>query len=139
MSHSHEAQALVLTCIDFRFHEQIVKLLNEQGINSFDLKCDAGAVKYLVSDEKPAVREWILQNIEIAKRLHRIRQIVLINHADCGAYGGNAAFSTAEDQAKFHRDQLKQAKILIQKSFPDLQILTYFAAVSGGTVGLEIW
>jgi len=136
MSPSHEATALVLTCLDFRFHEQLVKLLHEQGINNFDLKCDAGAVKYLVSDEKPAVREWILQNIEIAKRLHRIRQVVLINHADCGAYGGNAAFESDEAQLVFHREQLVSAKAKITVAYPDLTVKTLFAKFAEGKLGL---
>ncbi|MDP2934039.1 MAG: hypothetical protein Q8N81_08015 [bacterium] len=136
MSENHSAEALVLTCIDFRFHEQIVKLLHERGINSFDLKCDAGAVKYLVSDEKPAVRDWILENIEIAKRLHHISQVVLINHYDCGAYGGNSAFESDEAQLVFHREQLAAARTKILVAYPDLAVKTFFAKPVEGKLDL---
>ncbi|MBI4053871.1 MAG: hypothetical protein HY397_00915 [Candidatus Doudnabacteria bacterium] len=126
---SHSCQALVLTCIDFRFHEQIARLLHDQGLESFDLKCDAGAVKYLVSNEKPEVKNWILENFRIAQGLHHIQRAILINHYDCGAYGGNAAFKSHAQQLEFHKNQLMQAKDLLKNEFPGLHVDTYFAAL----------
>lgn len=137
MTDSHNAQALVLMCIDFRFHQSVVDQLKVRGLEAFDLKADAGAVKYLVSPEKPEVRDWIIQNIEIAKRLHQINSVVLINHADCGAYGGNEAFESDEAQLDFHRAQLKDARTLLSSKFPDLSIQTLFAKMVGSEINLQ--
>jgi len=138
MLNQHTTSAFVLTCIDFRFHEKIVEELKKQGITSFDLKCDAGGVKYLVSDEKPAVRDWILENIRIAKDLHHIKMIVLINHYDCGAYGGSSAFDSEEVQISFQKNQLSAARTLLSSRFPDLEIKTFFAKPVGEKLELLV-
>lgn len=133
---SHACNALVLTCIDFRFHNQLEKLLQDKVCQSFDLKTDAGAVKQLVSG-KAAVRDWILQNIEIARKLHQIKKVVLVNHRDCGAYGGDAAFANHRAQVNFHKNQLEEATKIIQEKFPDLKVETYFAELEGEKVSLK--
>lgn len=134
---NHEVQALVLMCMDFRFHEQTLALLKKQGLESFDLKTDAGGVKYLVSADKPAVKDWILENISIAKRLHHIKSVFLINHYDCGAYGGNAAFESQDAQLDYHREQLTAARTILSNEFPDLEVKTMFARLSDGKVTLS--
>ncbi|KKT52776.1 MAG: hypothetical protein UW45_C0041G0010 [Parcubacteria group bacterium GW2011_GWC2_44_22] len=123
--------------MDFRFHEQVVEQLKLRGIKTFDLKADAGAVKYLISSEKPAVRDWILENIEIARRLHHINAVILINHLDCGAYGGSASFQSKSEELKFHTEQLKQAKMIVGASFPDLKVGIMFAWLEDGQVTLK--
>lgn len=134
---SHTCDAFVLCCIDFRFHQSIPALLKEQGINAYDLKADAGAVKYLVSKDKPSVRDWILDNIGIAERLHHIKKVVLINHYDCGAYGGNAVFKNDDEQGKFQTQQLRKAKALVSENFPNLEVIIFFAEFDGDAVSLR--
>jgi carbonic anhydrase len=133
---SHSCKAFVLACIDFRFHTQLEEILKQRGCNTIDLKCDAGAVKYLVSQDKPEVRDWILENIGISQRLHHIGEVILINHFDCGAYGGNAAFDSEKAQLQYHKEQLSEAKELVSGKFPDLKITTLFATLKDGKVGL---
>jgi len=103
---------------------------------SYDLKTDAGAVKHLVSGEKSEVRDWILENIDIAKRLHHITTIVLINHYDCGAYGGNSSFESDDRQFSYHSDQLSRAKRFLSEKHPDLKIETLFALLVDNKVKL---
>jgi carbonic anhydrase len=133
---NHSCQAFVLACMDFRFHTQLEDQLKARGYKTFDLKCDAGGVKYLISQDKPAVGDWILQNIEISVRLHHIGEVVLINHYDCGAYGGNAAFDSDESQLQYHKEQLSEARELVGAKFPDLKVTTLFATLQDGKVGL---
>ncbi len=137
MDEPHICEGFVLSCMDFRYHKQVSEILKKEGLVSFDLKCDAGGVKYLVSTEKPAVREWILSNMEISKNLHHIKKIILINHFDCGAYGGNAAFDSEESQLDFHKQQLTDAKVIVASKFPDLEVTSYFAIIRGEAVELK--
>ena len=133
----HTCQAIVLSCIDFRFNQQMIEELKKRGIDKFDLKCDAGGVKYLISEDKPGVRDWILENIDTAKRLHKIEKIVLINHYDCGAYGGNSTWESDESQTKFQSDELAQAKSMLSQKYPDLSIETILARLENGKVYLQ--
>lgn len=133
----HTCDALVLACIDFRFHQLLSEPLKSLGITSYDLKCDAGGVKYLISQDKAAVRDWILENMAISKRLHGIKQVVLINHYDCGAYGGNAAWGSDAEQSSFQAEQLRKAKNLVAGKFPDLKIITLFALFMEGRLELK--
>ena len=76
---SHRAEAIIITCIDFRLQEAINKWISENSQpGTFDRVALAGGVKNL---------ETILGQIEIAHRLHHIKKVILINHEDCGAYG----------------------------------------------------
>ena len=91
----HTAQALVVTCIDFRLQEAINKWISENfSPRTFDRVALAGGVKNL---------EVILGQIDIAIRLHHIKNVVLVNHEDCGAYG---EAGTSEK----HIEDLKSAK-----------------------------
>lgn len=134
---SHTCDAFVLACIDFRFHKLLPASLSKLGIDSYDLKCDAGAAKYLCCPDKPAVRDWLLENIEISKRLHHIKKIVLINHYDCGAYGGNSAWASDAEQLAFQTEQLRQARNVLAGKYSDLEIISVFAEIAGDQLVLR--
>ncbi len=126
---SHQAQAIVLSCIDFRFRKALQNFLeNELSLQDYDLKTDGGGVKGLV--EEGPVRDWILKNFEIAFNLHGANRIILINHQDCGAYGGSATFGKSEEELRFHQEQLLQAASLLRSLYPDKQIEAYFALLT---------
>jgi len=91
-------QAIVLSCIDFRFHEKLKDELKKEKINSFDLLCLAGGAKNLASP-KPTTK----------RRLAK-------------AGGGSSQFKNIEKEIKFHQAELKKAENLIKKLFPDLRI-----------------
>ncbi|MCL5435719.1 MAG: hypothetical protein M1275_01400 [Patescibacteria group bacterium] len=133
---SHTCDAFVLACMDFRFHQKISEPLKKMQINSYDLKCDAGGAKFLASSEKPAVRDWIFENIKISMRLHGVKKVVLVNHYDCGAYGGNKTWTNDEAQLNFHREQLTQAKARVAEKFPGLEVVTVFAKPEGEKLDL---
>lgn len=123
---THKAQAIIQICIDFRFHAGIVEELARIGIKAFDLKSDAGAVKCLI-DGRREVREWVLENFRIAASLHEVETVVLINHSDCGAYGGSDRFGSAEEEQAFHEDQLSKARAVVEESLPQMKVRTFFA------------
>ena len=136
-------QAIVLSCIDFRFHEKLKRALKKEKINSYDLICLAGGAKNLVSPNKKIYQQIVIDNIKLAQKLHKIKTVVLCNHIDCGAYlpvgalalpkpttkrrlakagGGSSQFKNIEKEIKFHQAELKKAENLIKKLFPDLRI-----------------
>ncbi|HWP85271.1 MAG TPA: carbonic anhydrase [Terriglobia bacterium] len=124
-------QALVLTCFDFRLHRKLAQELRKIGVAEYDLKSDAGGVKYLVSPEKPAVRAWFLENIHLACRLHGVERVLLVSHNDCKAYGGDDKLGTLEEQVQLHRRELDSAKQIIEAACPALLVEKYFAVIEG--------
>ena len=76
---THICEALVVSCIDFRLQKKIQKWLSKNFKNkAYDYVGFAGASKDL---------KIILKQLDISVRLHKIKQVVLIHHEDCGAYG----------------------------------------------------
>jgi hypothetical protein len=67
----------------------------------------------------------LLKNIEISIKLHNSQKLILLNHIDCGAYGGSKIFKSHEEEITFHKKELKQAKIIAQEKFPLLGIKTF--------------
>jgi carbonic anhydrase len=133
---SHNAQAIVIGCMDFRFRKTIQSFVeNDLKINDFDLKTDGGAVMQLNNDSP--VRDWILKNIEIAFNLHAVNKVILINHTDCGAYGGSQKFNhDHKAEFDFHVSELNKAKNFLMTKYPEKEIEAYLM-IYGETIKFE--
>jgi carbonic anhydrase len=88
-------KALVITCIDFRLIDEAVEYLNSKGyLDNYDEFILAGAsLGYNTSlnalNVNPKYSGWdkVLENhIDISDSLHKIKEIIIIDHMDCGAY-----------------------------------------------------
>ncbi len=124
----HTCQALIVHCIDFRLQQAVPKYLEDQNIlGTSDIVSVAGGVKNL---------DFVMSQVEISKRLHNINKIILMNHTDCGAYGGKSAFTNEAEEFSKHSHDLKDARNEIQAKFPDLQVKTLLAKIT--QQGIEI-
>lgn len=115
---AHLAEAIIVTCIDFRLQENINNWISQNfQPKTFDRVALGGGVKNL---------ETILEQIDIAVRLHHIKKVVLINHEDCGAYG-------VEGTPEKHTEDLRNAKIKVkvEKKYPGLEVDTYYLHLDG--------
>ena len=125
---SHTCEAILVHCMDFRLREDIYDYLRQQGLTSV---CDnvsvAGGAGALVNKESQG---FILKQIALSQKLHGIKKVILMNHTDCGAYGGKAAFkSEAEEKAK-HQEDLNKAEEIVKKEFPELEAWKIIANMS---------
>jgi carbonic anhydrase len=113
----HTCQAAILHCIDFRFQEAIDKFMAERQLNG---SCDrigiAGGVRNL---------KEVSNELSISENLHHIKDIYLVNHQDCGAYGSQVS-AEAEKELQIHTQDLLTAKKIIKKKYPQVTIHTYF-------------
>jgi len=113
---THIADACIVACIDFRFQKYIkdwiAKNLNGK---TYDYVGLAGSTK-----------DWpvIKKQIDISKKLHQIKQVILIHHEECGAYG-------TESTPQRHSQDLKKAKEKILAKYPDLQVDLYYLHLDG--------
>lgn len=125
---SHTAKALVLHCMDFRFIDGLNRWLVEQGLkDAYDRVAIAGAVKNLVDPSEPTDPAFVMRQIDIAKRLHAISEVWLVNHRDCGAYG--KIFANEQEELERHRGDLLRAQQMVQGLHPDLRIHLVLAAL----------
>lgn len=131
MSLAHTCDALLLTCMDWRLHPALENVLRIKGF-TFDPFTSAGAAKNLVNPEKPEDRDFILRQIAKSQKLHHIEKVILVNHTDCGGYGGSGAFLTREAEKRKQWDDLKAAAQIVKENFLDLEVITILACLSEG-------
>ena len=113
---THICEALVVSCIDFRLQKKIQKWLSKNFKNkAYDYVGFAGASKDL---------KIILKQLDISVRLHKIKQVVLIHHEDCGAYGKD----NSEDS---HRKNAYKLKAYLEEKKTGIQVSTFMATFSG--------
>lgn len=79
---------MVLTCIDYRFIDTVVGFLeNDPQYNkSFDLTTLAGTSLGFNQKKFECWKKTFLELTDLAIQLHHIKQVVVIDHMDCGAY-----------------------------------------------------
>jgi len=112
----HTCDAFVVTCIDFRFQKYLKKWLEKNMANkTYDYVGFAGATKDL---------ETIKKQLDISVRLHHIKEVVLIHHEDCGAYGPESTHNR-------HAEDLNKAKKIISGKYPNLSISLFYLHLDG--------
>lgn len=135
---AHTCKALVIHCIDFRFHTAIREWLISQKLqDTYDVVSIAGAAKGLVDGDETS-KEVIMKQIDISERLHKISKIILIQHMDCGAYGGHSAFASEAEERSRHSLDLEKATKVIHEQFPNLSVVKVIASISAASVGKPV-
>ena len=120
----HSCEAVVLTCIDFRFWKETVEFIeNELGIKSYDFPSLPGSAKAINEGSDLA-----MSCISVPCDLHHAKKTVVVNHQDCGAYGGSVKFNgDAEMEQKFHEEELRKAKTKILEKYPEKEVILVYA------------
>jgi carbonic anhydrase len=108
------------------------EFLASQGLgkDGTDVLRVAGVALNLARPADPTAREFVLGQLKASHRLHKIREIYLINHEDCGAYGLEKEIDSAVELAT-HVEDLRAAKALLGREMPETNVLTYFLRLDG--------
>ncbi len=113
---NHICDGLVVACIDFRFQKYIKDWLGKNFQNkTYDYVGFAGSTKNL---------DTIMGQLDISVRLHQIKEVVLMHHEECGAYG-------TESTHDRHAEDLSKAKKTILEKYPDLSISLFYLHLNG--------
>jgi carbonic anhydrase len=129
------AEALALTCIDYRLVDDAVRFFDGLHLtNEYDQVSLAGASLAAVSAKFPASNDAFWSHVEIAKTLHHIKKVMVLDHRDCGAY--KVAFAdkfAAEHDAETaqHKSVMETFKAALAKKHPDLESEFYLMALDG--------
>ena len=121
----HEAEILLLTCMDFRFFEKIARFMKRRGLaGDYAHVILAGAALGVVVKEKPADPAWhqtFFDHLGLARKLHNIKGVIVLEHRDCGAYSEKGfglllpGYTKKEERAA-HLKQVKKLKGKIPKA-----------------------
>ena len=126
-SHHYIADAAIVWCYDNRFWRSFGALIEKEGLKHFDPIIVAGGAKSIASPSKKTEREFLLKQIELSIKLHHTPRVILMNHTDCGAYGGSKTFGNdVEKEFSTHEKELEKAKKLIKKHFPKVKVDVVF-------------
>lgn len=129
-----KAQALVLSCIDFRFLKSELAFLAQKNLgNQYDWTALAGASLALAEFPHPADTIAFWDQLDLSYRLHHIHQVIILDHQDCGAYTSvidSNLSSDLERELQVHTDYLNRAYWAIRDRYPELNIELYFVTLN---------
>lgn len=118
---SHHVDIAVFGCMDSRVQEaRIAFMEKEYGVKPgyYDPVVMAGACKQLIETGCAQLEKAVA----VAMTLHEGDTIVLLQHTDCGAYGGSGELGMLEEEIAFQEVQLRTAKDKIL-SFVEMEAL----------------
>lgn len=112
----HICDAIVVCCIDFRFQKYIREWTDKNlKDKTYDLVGFAGSTKNL---------DTVMEQIDISVRLHEIKEVILIHHEECGAYG-------SESTPEKHAADLKLAKKQLEFKYSKLLTKLFYLHLDG--------
>jgi hypothetical protein len=136
----HEADTIVLSCMDFRLISAVEKyMVKIKKEGEYDYIVLAGASLGVNNTKYP---EWGLEfweHMTLSRDLHNIKNVMIIDHRNCGAYKAflNVDFPEKEtkeqliEETSVHKNQLDQLSAAIHQKYPFLGIQTRLMALDG--------
>ena len=134
---AHYCEAALITCEDFRLHQRkdgrnyIAEFIKNIGTDC-DLITRAGGIQDIVRPKDKSYCDCLLRDSGVSAKLHNAKTVYIINHADCGAYGG-FNFQAGEKEFARHKKDMIKAKSEILKEFPELSIKLYYGELATGS------
>jgi hypothetical protein len=130
---SHDAEVLLLTCIDFRFFHKVAQHIEAARLSGkFDHVIIAGAELGAVVDFPPTPKlhwqQFFLEHLGLSKELHNIKKVLVLGHRDCGAYKKFGVLSenpTPDVELAAHKHHADRLQSLVKRFHADLDVETY--------------
>jgi len=119
----HHCDTLLIRCMDFRFHraleENLAKLIGQEACEFDSPGVGGGGSKSIIDGDS---REVVLGALDIAIEKHGVKHIIIVDHIDCGAYGGSSRFADEVEEEKFHIEKLHEAGSILSRQYPKLEL-----------------
>ncbi|HWE05134.1 MAG TPA: hypothetical protein VG274_00400 [Rhizomicrobium sp.] len=103
-------------------------------VREYDLVALAGAALAAVSPKFPSSNAAFWDHVNIAKELHHISRVIVLDHRDCGAYkvAFGKDFATGHDaETAQHKDVMLHVKAKLATTHPHLGAEFYLMALDG--------
>ncbi|AWU97130.1 carbonic anhydrase [Azospirillum ramasamyi] len=126
---------LLLSCMDYRLMGHVADYMNARNMQAkYDHVILAGASLGALTDKKPAWGEAFWDHVAVAKELHHIKRLIVMDHRDCGAYRVFLGVDVASDPAKeaeVHGQYLVKLKDMVKERHPDLEVELLLMGLDG--------
>ena len=100
--------ACIVWCFDPRFSGLLRALEEGEGFSHTDVIKVAGGAKDLADSSSGNGRDYLLDQIGKSVALHHPRQVMLMMHDNCGAYGGR-------EDPEFYKEELRKAGSALER------------------------
>jgi hypothetical protein len=129
---AESAKAMVLSCMDFRLLDDIVYFMNALGYNNnYDQFILAGSSLGFNQEKWESWGALWKQHLELAKKLHHVKEIICIDHDKCGAYKLFYPEMKPEEERQHHEKNLQKFKDRMKELYPDLGFRGFFIKLDG--------
>jgi len=123
---------VMLSCMDYRLMRGVSALMEQLGHeDAYDHLVLAGAS---LGALQTAHTEWgatFWRHMELARELHKVHTLIVVDHTDCGAYKLLTPGITPANENISHLSNLKTIADEARKRFPGLKVETYLMDMRG--------
>jgi hypothetical protein len=127
--------------MDFRLVAATVRYMASRGLtDKYDHIILAGAALGALTDKLPAWNQTFWDHVSLAIDLHKIHQVIVLDHRDCGAYKAILGEDFAKDPAKetaMHATQLQRLGKMIKEKYPALEVALLLMALDGTVAAMS--
>lgn len=125
--------------MDFRFIHGLRQWMEQRNLlGDCDVIAVPGAAKVLADPQMPEDADFFMRAVGVGVSIHRVQKIILMNHMDCGAYGGARAFTSPDVEHQRYERDLRAAAIVLQERYPHIIVQLMLAALrEDGTVHIQ--
>jgi carbonic anhydrase len=138
---SGSADAILLSCMDFRLIDDLSVMLNQmQYRNAYDHVILAGGSLGAVHPQFAKWHEVFWEHVGLAVKLHKIHEIIVINHRDCGAAKlafGAEKIADPMDELEAHRAVFATFDHVAHQRFPQLFVKGFLMGLDGSMTRLH--
>lgn len=128
---SPKTDNMVITCMDRRFLRAARQILKE----NYGVDIEASARLAKAGASLAVVDEVLIPDIQKSHKLHDIKNVYVVDHTDCGGFGGLEAFGNDEEkEIQKHFESLDEAKDTIHNVLPQLVVITFVVNLDGKAV-----
>lgn len=132
---SGHAEALLVTCMDYRLVNEVENYMTARGLrDKYDHLILAGASLGALNDKFPTWNEVFWTHLDLAVQLHEVHRVIVIDHRDCGAYKlvlGEGAVKDADTEFKSHVKQLYALRSQVTARHSHMEVEIGLMALDG--------
>ena len=130
---AHSAQCFLVTCMDFRLIDDAVRFMDDLGYNNnYDQFILAGSSLGFTQTKFKHWSKTLMDHMGIGLDLHDFREIIFIDHIDCGAYKKfYPSITNPEDEAFHHKEHMQMARDKLAHKFPSFKFRGYLMDLTG--------
>lgn len=115
----YKAEVLLLSCMDFRFFLKIAEKM--EGIKYDHVILAGAALGAVVPAKRTTWQPTFFDHLGLARQLHCIEKVIVMEHRGCGAYGPPPGFSQLpanpdrEHERRVHEEWVERLRVKLPR------------------------